>query len=135
VPVRRSGVPRSRLRNPLRLTGIGLIALVALRCGGGGDAPLRPTPPAAEQPVSPGSPLPGSPLLTPDAVLVGAGDVAMCGVPEVEMTARLLEGIPGTVMALGDLAYPAESANDFATCYDPTWGTRQIADSPRAGQP
>ena len=107
VPVRRSSVPWSRLRNSLRLTGIGLIALAALRCGGGSDGPLRPTPPASEQPVSPVSPLPGPPLIAPDAVLVGAGDVAMCGVPEVETTAKLLEGIPGTIMALGDLAYPS----------------------------
>lgn len=60
--------------------------------------------------------------MVPDAVLVGAGDVAMCGVPEVETTARLLESIAGTVFALGDLAYPSGSANDYATCYEPTWG-------------
>ena len=68
-------------------------------------------------------------------MLVGAGDVGMCGVPEVAMTASLLEGIPGTIVALGDLAYPAGSANDFATCYDPTWGRVRDAHAPRAGQP
>jgi acid phosphatase type 7 len=72
-------------------------------------------------------------LIPPDAVLVGAGDVAMCGVPEVEMTAKLLESIPGTVMALGDLAYPAGSAHDFATCYEPTWGRVKERTRPAPG--
>ena len=107
-------------RDPLPLAIIGFVALVAYGCGAN-EGPLHPTPPVAEQPSSPGSPAP-PPTIVPDAVLVGAGDVAVCGVPEVEMTARLLEGIPGTVMALGDLAYPAGSANDFAACYEPTWG-------------
>jgi acid phosphatase type 7 len=41
------------------------------------------------------------------AVLVGAGDIADCsGLVEAEATAKLIEQIPGTVMAIGDLAYP-----------------------------
>jgi acid phosphatase type 7 len=108
------------LRNRLGVSALAFVALLALACGRD-DSPTGPTPPATEPPVSPGSP-PAPPLVVPDAVIVGAGDVAMCGIPEVEMTARLLDGIPGTVMALGDLAYPRGSANDFATCYEPTWG-------------
>src|SRR3712207_6030480 len=38
-------------------------------------------------------------------VLVGAGDIARCGTNGAEATARLLDGIRGTVVALGDLAY------------------------------
>jgi 3',5'-cyclic AMP phosphodiesterase CpdA len=94
--------------------------LITLACGGG-EGPIGPTPPVTQQPGSTGTALPGPPLV-PDAVLVGAGDVAMCGVPEVETTARLLESIQGTIFALGDLAYPSGSATDFATCYEPTWG-------------
>jgi 3',5'-cyclic AMP phosphodiesterase CpdA len=71
--------------------------------------------------------------LVADAVLVGAGDVGMCGIPEVAMTANLLERIPGTIVALGDLAYPAGSANDFATCYDPTWGRVRERTRPTPG--
>jgi adhesin HecA-like repeat protein len=66
-------------------------------------------------------------------VVVAAGDVAMCGVPEVELTARLLDNIQGTVVALGDLAYPAGSANDFATCYEPTWGRVKHRTRPAPG--
>jgi hypothetical protein len=39
-------------------------------------------------------------------VLVGAGDIADCkDLSGAEATATLLESIPGTVMAVGDLAY------------------------------
>jgi 3',5'-cyclic AMP phosphodiesterase CpdA len=57
----------------------------------------------------------------------------MCGIPEVAMTANLLESMPGTIVALGDLAYPAGSANDFATCYDPTWGRVRQRTHPAPG--
>lgn len=122
------------LRSPVGLTGVTVIALFALACGGS-DGPIRPTPPVAEPPGTTGTALPAPPVvpLVPDAVLVGAGDVAMCGVPEVEMTARLLEGIAGTVVALGDLAYPSGSANDFATCYEPTWGRVKWRTRPAPG--
>jgi len=39
-------------------------------------------------------------------VLVGAGDIARCGDREAEATAKLLDGIAGTVFTVGDNAYP-----------------------------
>ncbi len=55
------------------------------------------------------------------AVLVGAGDIADCrDLVGAEATAKLLEQIPGTVMAVGDLAYPDGSKENFV-CYDKTW--------------
>ena len=42
-----------------------------------------------------------------DAVLVGAGDIADCASVGDEATATLVDGIPGTVVALGDSAYPS----------------------------
>jgi hypothetical protein len=57
-----------------------------------------------------------------DAVLVGAGDIASCDdLKGAEATAKLLDGIPGTVFAVGDLAYPDGSDEQFAKCYGPTW--------------
>jgi hypothetical protein len=54
-----------------------------------------------------------------DAVLVGAGDIASCDdLHGAEATAKLLENIPGTVLAVGDLAYPDGSDEQFAKCYD-----------------
>ena len=57
-----------------------------------------------------------------DPVLVGAGDIATCGSRGSRMTAALLDDIPGTVFAAGDLAYPDGTPKQFATCFGPTWG-------------
>ena len=56
-------------------------------------------------------------------VLVGAGDIASCDdLAGAEATAKLIDNIPGTVFAVGDLAYPDGSDEQFAKCYGPTWG-------------
>jgi acid phosphatase type 7 len=55
------------------------------------------------------------------AVLVGAGDIASCDdLKGAEATANLLDRIPGTVFAVGDLAYPDGSDEQFAKCYGRT---------------
>ena len=70
----------------------------------------------------------------PDAVLVGAGDVASCDdLAGAEATAKLIEKIPGTVFVAGDLAYPDGSAEQFAKCYDPTWGRFKDRTRPAPG--
>lgn len=58
----------------------------------------------------------------PPVVVLAAGDVAQCSVPGAAATATLLDHTPGTILALGDLAYPRGSAKDFERCYEPTWG-------------
>jgi acid phosphatase type 7 len=68
------------------------------------------------------------------AVLVGAGDIANCDdIAGAEATARLLDKIPGTVFAVGDLVYPTGSASQFADCYDPTWGRHKGRTRPAPG--
>jgi acid phosphatase type 7 len=67
------------------------------------------------------------------AVLVGAGDIADCtDLSGAEATAKLLEQIPGTVMAVGDLAYPDGTKENFS-CYDKTWGRVKSRTRPAAG--
>ena len=67
------------------------------------------------------------------AVLVGAGDIADCrDLSGAEATAKLLDRLPGTVMAVGDLAYPDGSAENFQ-CYDRTWGRVRNRTRPAAG--
>ena len=67
------------------------------------------------------------------AVLVGAGDIADCrDLSGAEVTAKLLEEIPGTVMAVGDLAYPDGSKANFA-CYEATWGRVKLRTRPAVG--
>jgi hypothetical protein len=67
-------------------------------------------------------------------VLVGAGDIASCKNPEgAQATAKLIEQIPGTVFAAGDLAYEKGSAEDFKNCYEPAWGKFKDRTMPALG--
>jgi hypothetical protein len=69
-----------------------------------------------------------------DPVLVGAGDIASCdNLAGAEATAKLIDAIPGTVFAVGDLAYPDGSEEQFAKCYGPTWGRFRDRTRPAAG--
>jgi hypothetical protein len=70
----------------------------------------------------------------PGTVLVGAGDIASCDdLKGAEATAKLLDNIPGTVFAAGDLAYPDGSDEQFAKCYGPTWGRFKDRTRPAPG--
>ena len=69
----------------------------------------------------------------PDAGLLAAGDIAVCGAASTEATAKLLDRLPGTVLALGDDVYPSGTAEQFANCYAPTWGRHRARTSPSPG--
>jgi len=66
-------------------------------------------------------------------VLVGAGDIASCNTNRDELTAQILDTIPGTVFTAGDDAYPNGTAADYANCYDPTWGRHKARTRPALG--
>ena len=69
-----------------------------------------------------------------DPVLVGAGDIASCDdLVGAQATAKLIDKIPGTVFAVGDLAYPDGSDEQFAKCYGPTWGRFKERTRPAPG--
>src|ERR687895_526967 len=56
---------------------------------------------------------------TQTVTLVGAGDIAECSPDNnAKATAALLDDIPGTVLALGDNAYPNGTRTQYANCYD-----------------
>jgi hypothetical protein len=65
--------------------------------------------------------------------LVGAGDIASCGSGGDESTAKLLDSIPGTVFTAGDNAYEDGSAEDYASCYAPSWGRHKSRTRPAPG--
>jgi hypothetical protein len=67
------------------------------------------------------------------ATLVGAGDIGVCGRSEPEATARLLDGIPGTVFTTGDNPYPSGTEQQFRDCYEPTWGRHRRRTRPAPG--
>ena len=66
-------------------------------------------------------------------VFVGAGDISDCGNNGDEETAKLLDGIAGTVYTLGDNVYSSGTATEFAQCYDPTWGRHKARTKPAPG--
>ena len=64
---------------------------------------------------------PPQPPASPDSVLlVAAGNIASCGGTRAELTAQILDTIPGTVLTLGDAVFP--DASYYVNCYDPSWG-------------
>ncbi len=67
------------------------------------------------------------------AVLVAAGDIASCASGGDELTASLLDNIPGTVLAVGDNAYEDGSTADYTTCYGPSWGRHKSRTRPAPG--
>src|SRR5713101_6342397 len=68
-----------------------------------------------------------------DPVLVGAGDIAECPTPGGAATATLLDQIAGTVFTAGDNVYPDGTAEEFETCYGPTWGRHRAHTRPSPG--
>lgn len=104
---------------------------------------VTPTPTAAAPTLTPTraptatsiptSTLTMTPLPESDPVLVGAGDIAHCRSEGDDVTANMLDDIPGTVFTTGDNAYPDGSAEEFANCYDPTWGRHKDRTYPSPG--
>jgi hypothetical protein len=68
-----------------------------------------------------------------DPVVLAAGDIGSCESTGDEATARLLDGMSGTVLTLGDHAYEDGTSADFANCYDPSWGRVKARTVPTVG--
>jgi acid phosphatase type 7 len=81
---------------------------------------------------SPSASATSSPPPSGDPVFVGAGDIAGSGSSQ-EATAKLLDGIPGTVYTLGDNAYDSGTLTEYNTYYDPTWGRHKSRTKPAPG--
>ncbi|MFN2565890.1 MAG: metallophosphoesterase [Gemmatimonadaceae bacterium] len=69
----------------------------------------------------------------PSAVVLAAGDIARCQSSGDEATARLLDSLPGTVLALGDNVYRNGSPGEFRACYEPSWGRHRSRTRPAPG--
>jgi calcineurin-like phosphoesterase family protein len=102
----------------IRRAVIAIGGAVAIACGNGVTGPPPPPPP---------------PAITGNHVLVGAGDIAVCGSLATEQTAALLDRIDGTVFTAGDNAYFQGSAANFLNCYEPTWGRHKQRTRPAPG--
>lgn len=56
-------------------------------------------------------------------VVLAVGDIAVCGEANDELTGRLVESLPGTILTLGDQAYESGAEDEFEECFDPSWGS------------
>jgi alkaline phosphatase len=66
------------------------------------------------------------------SVVNAAGDIGECGYGALE-TGKILDGLSGTILALGDLAYMEGSAANFTQCYEPAWGRHKSRTHPVPG--
>jgi hypothetical protein len=96
--------------------------ILASACGSSSPSTPTPTPTGSTTGFS-----------GPPAVLVGAGDIGVCGSPAVAATAQLIDRVPGIVFTTGDHAYPNGTAENFRDCYDPEWGRHRGRTRPSAG--
>lgn len=95
------------------------------------SVPTATSTPAPDPTAAP--PLATLPAEADAAVFAGAGDIGACGSSGPEATAKLLEGIGGTVFTVGDNALPSGATAEFANCYDPTWGRLKDRTRPAPG--
>jgi hypothetical protein len=65
--------------------------------------------------------------------LLTAGDIANCNSPGDEATADLLDQRFGSVLTLGDNAYPDGTLAEFQSCYHPSWGRHKARTRPATG--
>src|SRR5438034_9233983 len=114
-------LPRSRLLAPLSLAA----TLLATTTCHDSQGPRSPT--KGGRPI-----VPSAAAVANAVTLVGAGNIARCDRTNDEATATLLDGIAGTVFAIGDNAYPNGTAANF-TCYDASWGRHKARTYPAVG--
>ena len=115
----------------LLVAATGFALLFVTWCGG--TAPVSPAAPSIDRAVLPVTPTPPATAVAPTATFVGAGDIAECGTSGSEETAKLLDGITGSVFNAGDSAYPTGGPEEFANCYGPTWGRHRARTYPTPG--
>ena len=54
--------------------------------------------------------------------VIAAGDISTCENDNDQLTAQLLDSLPGTVLTLGDNVYDHGTLSEYKNCFDPTWG-------------
>jgi acid phosphatase type 7 len=95
-------------------------ALVAVHC----FPPVEVTPPPADAPAE-------LLALTGASVLIGAGDIAVCGTTYDEQTARIVDSVSradsaanveDAVFTVGDHVYPDGAKANWDRCWAPSWG-------------
>ncbi|MDQ3691623.1 MAG: metallophosphoesterase [Chloroflexota bacterium] len=73
------------------------------------------------------------PAMAAERVLIGAGDIAVCGRSTDDRVGALIRNTPGTVFTVGDNAYNSGTAAEFTNCYSPAWGAFRSRTRPSPG--
>jgi hypothetical protein len=69
-----------------------------------------------------------------DPIVLAAGDIVNCYGSGDEATAALLDQFPNAIVAtLGDHVYEEGTAQQFAQCYEPSWGRAKARTRPAVG--
>ena len=109
----------ARRRGALRIALLGA-ALVAANC----FPPVEVTPPPADAPAD-------LVALSGASVLLGAGDIAVCGTQYDEATARIIDSIAkedsvakvsDAIFSVGDHVYPNGARVNWDRCWNTSWG-------------
>ncbi|MEO8577334.1 MAG: metallophosphoesterase [Gemmatimonadales bacterium] len=96
-----------------------LVCLAMAACKG----EKKPTPPAESPAIEI--------ALAGAAVMIGAGDIAMCGKTGDEQTAAIIDSVlkadsaanvKDVAITIGDNVYSVGSAREFVSCFTPSWG-------------
>jgi hypothetical protein len=113
---------------PVRVPALFFVLLFAWSCSAQEQA-TRPPVDSAKEVAIPGA-----------SVMIGAGDIAICGTNGDEETASIVDSILRVdsaanvetgVFTMGDNAYPSGNQGSRATfvrCFGPSWGTKRIMD-------
>jgi hypothetical protein len=118
---------RSRAFSPVLIVTVALLGLALIVTPRLPSAPDLASPSDSARTTGPRSPADRSPAATASTtpastVLLAVGDIASCDATADELVGELAASLPGTIALLGDLAYPKGSPDEYATCFDPTWG-------------
>jgi acid phosphatase type 7 len=98
-----------------------LLALFVVTCRNEAVQPFEPMDPAANGQAA------GS------YTLIAAGDIGCATSSGGQSTARLAQRLSGTVVTLGDNAYPNGTSADYRRCYTPGWGRVLARTQPSPG--
>jgi hypothetical protein len=109
-----------RLKTSCLLAFAMTAAAAALACTDRPETAMQPSEVAAE--------------VESPAILLAAGDIAGC--PDFyqdEVTAGLVDTLPGTIALLGDVVYQNGTRWQFLNCYHPSWGRLLSRSRPSPG--
>jgi acid phosphatase type 7 len=123
-----------RFKKPYSAVGAAILLCLFAACNDQSTEPNRepadvPEPPPVVEPTDEAD----QPLTATTVRVISAGDIASCSSSfRDEATAGLVEGISGTVLTLGDHAYPDGTTANFR-CYNASWGKFKSRTRPTPG--